>query len=142
MPKRVSPRYRTTNWPNGNKSLRKRGSLMVWFDRDMTWFADRSCKRGRPETFSDAATQFCLSVKVLFGLPLCQTSGMVASLLEMADLDWPVPDFSTFCRRQRTLDVQIPYRRSDGPLNLLVPSRALLRSTLPVNGQYRDQGPG
>jgi len=91
----------------------------------MTWFAERNGKRGRPETFSDAAIQFCLSVKVLFGLPLRQTSGMVASLLEMAELDWPVPDFSTLCRRQRTLNVQISYRRADGPLNLLVDSTGI-----------------
>ena len=59
----------------------------MWFDRDMIWLAERCGKRGRPETYSDAAIQFCLSVKVLFGLPLRQTSGMVASLLEMAGLD-------------------------------------------------------
>lgn len=122
MPEPGSLRYRTTNWSDYNKSLRKRGSLLVWIDRDMEWLADRSGKRGRPEVFSDAAIQFCLSVNVLFGLPLRRTSGMVASFLEMADLDWPVPDFSTLCRRQRTLNVQFPYRRVDGPLNLLVDS--------------------
>ena len=42
---------------------------------------------------------------------------MVASLLRLAGLDWPVPDYSTLCRRQKTLKVQIPYRRADGPLN-------------------------
>jgi hypothetical protein len=91
----------------------------------MTWFAKRNGKRGRPETFSDAAIQFCLSVKVLFGLPLRQTSGLVSSLLKMAGLDWPAPDFSTLSRRQRTLNVQIPYRRVDGPLNLLVDSTGI-----------------
>ncbi|KAB2530897.1 transposase, partial [Salipiger aestuarii] len=48
---------------------------------------------------------------------------MVASRLQMAGLDWPVPDYSTLCRRQKTLAVQIACRRADGPLNLLVPSR-------------------
>ena len=33
---------------------------------------------------------------------------MVASLLRLAGLDWPVPDVSTLCRRQKTLAVQIP----------------------------------
>ncbi|EIE52917.1 transposase, IS4 family protein, partial [Citreicella sp. 357] len=61
--------------------------------------------------------------KVLFKLPLRQTTGMVASRLQMAGLDWPVPDYSTLCRRQKTLAVQIACRRADGPLNLLVPSR-------------------
>ena len=47
---------------------------------------------------------------------------MVASLLKMAGLDWPVPDYSTLCRRQKTVTIQIPYRRSGGNLNLLVDS--------------------
>jgi hypothetical protein len=50
---------------------------------------------------------------------------MVASLLKMADLDWAVPDYTTLCRRQKTLAVQIPYRRADGPLNLLVDSTGI-----------------
>jgi IS5 family transposase len=50
---------------------------------------------------------------------------MVASLLRLAGLDWPVPDFSTLCRRQKTLAVQVPYRRADGPLNLLVDSAGI-----------------
>ena len=80
---------------------------------------------GRPPVFSDAAIQFCLSIKVLFKLPLRQTAGMVASLLRLAGLDWPVPDFSTLCRRQKILAVQVPYRRADGPLNLLVDSTGI-----------------
>ena len=59
-------------------------------------------------------------VKVLFGLPLRQSTGMVASILDMAGLDWPVPDFSTLSRRQKTLTVQISSWRAPGPLNLLV----------------------
>ncbi len=47
---------------------------------------------------------------------------MVASLLELAGLDWPVPDFSTLCRRQRTVAIQIPCRRSGSPFNLLADS--------------------
>ncbi|WP_299846221.1 transposase, partial [uncultured Jannaschia sp.] len=62
---------------------------------------------------------------VLFKLPLRQTAGMVASLFRLAGLNWSVPDFSTLCRRQKTLAVQIPYRRVDGPLNLLVDSTGI-----------------
>ena len=35
-----------------------------------------------------------LSIKVLRKLPLRQRTGMVASLRQMAGLDWPVPDYS------------------------------------------------
>jgi hypothetical protein len=62
---------------------------------------------------------------VLFGLPLRQTTGFVESLLALTGLEWPMPDFSTLCRRQRTLPVSIPYRGSSGPLHLLIDSTGI-----------------
>ena len=47
---------------------------------------------------------------------------MVESLLRLAGLDWKVPDFSTVCRRHKTLRVQLPYRPSTTALELLVDS--------------------
>lgn len=73
-------------------------------------------RRGGPPVFSDAAIQFCPMVKVLSGQPLRQTTGMVASIVKMAGLSWPVPDFSTLSRRQKTLAVQIPHTRAPGLL--------------------------
>jgi hypothetical protein len=125
MSKPSPARYRTTNWSSYTASLRKRGSLLIWLDKEMTWLAPPDGGPVRPAVFSDAAIQFCLTIKVLFKLPLRQTTGMVASLLKMADLDWNVPDYTTLCRRQKTLAVQIPYRRVDGPLNLLVDSTGI-----------------
>ena len=55
----------------------------------------------------------------------------------MAGLDWPVPDYSTLCRRQARIAVQIPYRRSRAPLNLLIPSRDI-SSKCPA-GQWTAQ---
>lgn len=118
-------RYRTTNWKIYNEALKRRGSLLIWLDKDMTWLAPKAGGNGRPPVFSDAAVQFCLMVKVLFGLPLRQTTGMVASILSMAGLDWPVPDFSTLSRRQKRITVQISNRRAPGPLNLLVDSTGI-----------------
>ena len=106
--------YRTTNWRSYNAALRQRGSLLVWFDPEMEWLAAPRGGRGRPATFSGAAIQTCLTLKALFGLPSRQTEGMVASLLKLAGLDWPVPDFSTLGRRQKERVVKIPYRPSTG----------------------------
>ena len=125
MSKPKPARYRTTNWHAYDDALGKRGSLLIWLDEEMAWHAPREGRPGRPPVFSNAAIQFCLSIKVLFKLPLRQTAGMVASLLRLAGLDWPVPDYSTLCRRQKTLTVQIPYRRACGPLNLLVDSTGI-----------------
>jgi len=125
MCKPIPARYRTTNWSSYSASLKKRGSLAIWLDRDMTWLAPPDSGPGRPAVFSDTAIQFCLTIKGRFRLPLRQTTGMVASLLKLADPDWAVPDYTTLCRRQKTLAVQIPCRRADGPLNLLVDSTVI-----------------
>lgn len=91
----------------------------------MSWEAEASGRRGRQKTYSDAAIQACLTLKVLSGLPLRQTTGFVESLLKRVELDWSVPDFSTLCRRQKTLSVAIPFKGSAGPLHLLVDSTGI-----------------
>ncbi len=115
---------RTTNWSTYNDALRKRESLLIWLDKEMTWHAPHEGPRGARRSFRiPRSSSACRSsIKVLFKLPLRQTAGMVASLLRLAGLDWPVADDSTLCRRQKTLKVQIPFRRADGPLNLRVDS--------------------
>ncbi len=56
-------RYRTTNWSSYTASLRKRRSLLIWLDKDMTWLAPHDGSAGRPAVFSDAAIRFCLTIK-------------------------------------------------------------------------------
>ncbi len=75
----------------------------------MAWHAAKTGKRGHPETSSECAIQTCLTLKVLFGLPLRQTVGLVASLIEMAGLDWhQVP------RRWRVAGAQAWYAPPQG----------------------------
>ncbi len=63
MSKPSPARYRTTNWSSYTAALRKRGSLLIWLDREMTWLAPRDGSPGRPAVFSDAVIQFCLTIK-------------------------------------------------------------------------------
>lgn len=91
-------------------------------------------KRGRQPDYSDAAIQTCLTMKVLFGMALRQTTGFAESLLRLIDQDWTVPNFSTLSRRQKTLEVNIPYRGSQGPLHLLIDSTGIK-----VAGEYACQ---
>jgi hypothetical protein len=121
MSKPAKQKYTTTNWAPYTKALRARGSLTMWLDRDMAWQAGPvSGKPGRPEKYSDAAVQCCLTMKVLFGLALRQTQGFVQSVLELSGLDWQAPDYSTMSRRDKRLTVEIKARPSRGGLHLLV----------------------
>ena len=117
--------YRTTNWKPYNAAFKARGSLTVWFDKSISWFAAVSSKRGRSPKFSDAAIQFCLTLKNLFGQALRQTTGLVHSLMSLSGLHWPVPNYSTLWRRQLDLDVQVPYQRSPAGLHLQVDSTGI-----------------
>jgi hypothetical protein len=91
----------------------------------MSWDAVPTGRRGRRQTYSDTAIQTCLTMKVLFGMALRQTTGFVEILLRLIGLNWAVPDFSTLSRRQRTLAVNIPYRGSHDPLHLLIDSTGI-----------------
>ncbi len=124
-PKSAKTRYKTTNWAAYNAALKARRSLTIWLDKDMQWYAPASGKRERQRIFSEAAIQFCLSIKCLFNLALRQSLGLVESLLRLAGLDWSVPDNSAVCRRQKTLLVQLPYRASTTALDLLVDSTGI-----------------
>jgi hypothetical protein len=139
MTKPAPARYRVTNWTWYNAALRRRGSPLIWVDREMTWRGSRDGRPGRPAVFSGAAIQFCLSVKVLLKLPLRQAVGMAEALPALAGLDWAVPDCSTLCRQQRTLAVQIPCRRADGPLHLLADSTGISSSAM-ANGRRASTG--
>ena len=91
----------------------------------MTWDAAPTGRRGRQKTYNDTAIQTCLTMKVLLGMALRQTTGFVESLLRLVGLDWAVPDFSTLSRRQKTLAVNIPYCGSNRPLHLLIDSTGI-----------------
>jgi len=77
-------RYKTSNWRACNQALKSRGSLTVWSAADMEWEATPCGKRGRQKTYSDGAIQACLTLKVLFGLPLRQATGFMESLLALS----------------------------------------------------------
>ena len=50
---------------------------------------------------------------------------MVQSMLSLAGLNWPAPDYSTICRRQKSLNISIPYRPSTSGLHLLIDSTGI-----------------
>ena len=64
-------------------------------------------------------------IKSLFRLSLRMVTGFVQSLIKLCGLDWTAPDYSTLCRRQKHIDIQISYQKSCNGLHLLVDSTGL-----------------
>ena len=97
---------------------------MIWLVKDI-WPAPLDGRLVHLAVVWDAAIRFCPAIEVSFKLPLRQTTGMVAGLLKLANLDWTVPDCTTLWRRQKTLAVQTPCRLADRSLSPLVDSAGI-----------------
>ncbi len=76
--------------------------------------------------YSPLAILTALTLRAMFRLALCQTEGLIGSVIRLLGLDLAVPDHSTLCRRAETLEVPRP-RSSPGaePVHLLVDSTGL-----------------
>lgn len=124
----------TLSWPECNQALKHRGALTVWCDPDRRWAAQPTGKRGRQPVrrgvgdhktvwqtvFPTNAIQTCLTVTVLFGNALRQTTGVIKRRRHLIGLDWAVPDVSTRTRRQKRLAVHFAFCGSRGSLFLLI----------------------
>jgi hypothetical protein len=121
------PKRRVTNWSAYNEALRQRGSLTVWFTDDAiaAWkAAPRTTPGGQPH-YSDLAITTALTLRAVFRLALRQTEGLIGSVLQLLDLDLPVPDFSTLSRRAQSLELPAQTRLTGGAIHLLVDSSGL-----------------
>jgi hypothetical protein len=94
-------------------------AIDTWLDRD--WPA----RRGRRRTYADVAILCALTLREVYHLPLRATEGLVSSLLGLLKVERPAPDYSTLCRRARSLAVPLAAARRKGPLHLVVDSTGL-----------------
>src|SRR3954463_14533286 len=107
---------KVTNWRDYDESLRRRGSVTVWFSDEAVeaWEAERRTSRGGQPEYSDLAILTALTFKAVFRLAYRQTEGLIGSVIGLLGLDLAVPDPSTLCRRAETLEVPRPKPRGDG----------------------------
>src|SRR5688572_30123711 len=122
-------KYKITNWPAYNKSLVSRGSVTLWLSDDVSegWHGERAGgERGRPQVYGDAAIQFFLTIKYMYGLPYRAAQGFVDSLLKLASLDLKSPCYTQACRRSETLAVKPePLSKASGHRDVVVDSTGL-----------------
>lgn len=76
--------------------------MRAWRDIDESKIVVGEC------LYADCVIQCCLLLGVVYHQPLRQTTGFVASLLRLLGHgDFAIPDYSTLCRRQRSLPVEV-----------------------------------
>jgi IS5 family transposase len=122
----TKPVYRIRNWKQYNDALVNRGPLTLWVDQAAleAWRYQGTAKRGGQFGYSDTAIQCLLTRRAVYHLTLRATEGFARSLFELMQLDLPVPDYTTLCRRAGTLRIDLP-RHAEGPLHLVLDSTGL-----------------
>lgn len=111
--------YRVRNWSQYNKGLVSRGSLIVWFNKNQIKSSEGA--HGN-EAYSDALILCALTIRQLFNLPYRATEGFLRSLIELHQLSIPTPNYSTLCRRSKTLKVDLKIKPTSKPRHILIDS--------------------
>ena len=103
------------------------GSLTVWFTPDAIagWKAQPRTTPGGQRHYSDLAIETALTLRAVFRLALRQSEGLIASIMELLEIDLPVPDHTTLSRRACGLTIAKSARTGSGELHLIVDSTGL-----------------
>jgi hypothetical protein len=131
MGKESKEHYKIRNWSEYNKNLCNRGSLTLFLDAEILkeWKKiDPKKKVVGEKTYPDTIIECCLLLKNQFHLKLRQAQGFITSIFSMLPSlrGISVPDFSTLCRRQGGLPVEISKRLANGEnLNIGIDSTGL-----------------
>src|SRR5260221_11105155 len=113
--------YRVRNWRDYEDGLRQRGALTIWFTDEAVeaWWAAARTTPGGQARYSPLAIETSLTLRVVFHLALRQTEGLIGSILELMELDLPVPGHWTLSRRAKRLGVAPAPPRAAGRRHLL-----------------------
>ena len=102
--------YRIRSWHDYNTALVQRGSLIPWLNKDVltNWRnQEHTGLRGKPRFYSEQAIFCALRLREVYRLPLRATEGLLRSLITLPGSDQRVPNYSTLCRRQMGLAVDL-----------------------------------
>jgi hypothetical protein len=122
---------KVTNGPAYEASLRRRGSLTVWFTDGAiaAWAAEPRTTRGGQAWYSPLAILTALTLRAVFRLTYQQAEGLIGSIISLLGLTLRVPDHTTLSRRSTTLAVPRPQPiAADGnarPVHLMLDSTGL-----------------
>src|SRR3954468_10572963 len=120
-------KFKVTNWSTYEAGLRRRGSLTLWVSDEAiaAWRAAPRKTPGGQARYSETAIETALMVRLVFHQPLRQTEGLLGSLLDLMDVDLPVPDHTTISRRAAHLTPVLRTALPDGPVTLVIDSTGL-----------------
>lgn len=103
-------KYKIKNWSEYNDSLVERGNIEFWMDPKTLekWKAKLQGKKGRAQLYTDLSITVTLQFGKVFKQKLRQTEGLLKSIFKAANIELPVPDYSTLSKRGGNLNIILP----------------------------------
>ena len=121
--------YNIRDWAKYDEGLKNRGSLTIWFSEDAiaAWNHVKSdkMKRGGQRVYSDLAIETAHTLRLVYKQPLRQTEGLLASIIQLLNLDLPIPDYTTLSRRAKGIVLSKPPKSSSDSRVIIVDSTGL-----------------
>ncbi|KAF1018089.1 MAG: IS5 family transposase ISBam3 [Burkholderia gladioli] len=104
-----------------------RRNVTIWIDEAvLARIHDAISTRGRPCLYGgDALIQALLGVKSVYRRTLRALQSFTQSLRDLAFPSLPVQNYTTLCRRAKTLHVELPILLDNEPIHLVVDSIGL-----------------
>ncbi|NBT36095.1 MAG: IS5 family transposase [Betaproteobacteria bacterium] len=95
------------DWRGYNQKLKHQGKIELYVSSEI-WEPYAGERRpGGVIRYNDALIKACLLVRIYFSLGLRQTQGFMESLLRALGIYGTAPDYTTLCRRSKTIDVSL-----------------------------------
>ena len=113
--------YKIRNWREYNDALVERGSIEFWMDPKTLekWKAKLQGKKGRAQLYTDLSIMVTLQFGKVFHQKLRQTEGLLKSIFKTANIDLPVPDYSTLSKRGGTITIDLAKTHQDKVILIL-----------------------
>jgi hypothetical protein len=126
--KKDKSRYQIRNWAKYNEALVNRGDLTFWISDEVVqeWKHKNDAHRqGRPFQFSDLAIETLLTILELYQLPYRTTEGFGEWIFRVMQLELPIPDYTSLCKRAAALDLSFDLKKKKGKMDVIVDSTGL-----------------
>ncbi len=121
--------YNIRDWATYDEGLKNRGSLTIWFSEDAiaAWnhVKPDKLKRGGQRVYSDLAIETAHTLRLVYKQPLRQTEGLLTSIVQLLNLELPIPDYTTLSRRAKRIVLSKPPKQSSDSRVVIVDSTGL-----------------
>jgi transposase len=138
-------KMKVCNAADYNESLKKRGSIFHFFNEATRVWLYSTPNNPSKYIYSDQMIEILATLRYLIRFPYRQLEGMLSEYIKERNLNLPIPNYSTLCRRIRALSLTIQdhrIKRNSDRENLMIAIDSTGISIYSTSGSHgKENGP-